>query len=457
VRSAAGVLLAAALGAGAGACKGTTLARPPPATHGVPAPEVEALAVPPPPDPAHETLDAVALVRLRGDARARGAAFGRAFRAEWREALDRLEDEAVRVVRKEVEILPRWLARVAVRGAVDLVGGSVAGAASGPDPLARLEPRDREYLIGIADGAGVTPGRLLRVVALVLLSDASCSGLVAFGPATEDGRLLQTRNLDWGSDELGAERGTVLLVHEPPGGQRWLSIGFVGLVGSVSGINESGISLTEIGASSRDRAWRGTPMPLLLERVLADARTLDEAVALLASVPTTGGYNFLVGSARERRGAVVERTARRAAVFEVLAAGPDPYAENPWFEALPGFDCRADTAADPAIRALQKCSRGEGGTPAGSGAYERRYRAQVEAFRDLGRPLDLEALEAINRAVAPRSNLHSVIYDFERHRVRLRIRATRADGRLPATEEESFALRAAAQSPLEIDLRRLFR
>jgi hypothetical protein len=264
------------------------------------------------------------------------------------------------------------------------------------------------------------------------------------------------RNLDWGDDDLPAERAAVLLVHEPPGGARWLSIGFVGLVGSVTGVNEHGISLSEIGAKSRDRSYAGTPMPLLLDRVLACSRTLDEAVAILRETPTTGGYNFLVGSARERRGAVIERTARRAAVFDVSADRPAAaYAGHPWFRGFAGFDCRADTAADPAIRALQRCSRGDDGTPAGTTAYERRYRAQLERFEASGSRLDLEEAFRLAEHVAPDDNLQSVVYDVERGRVHVRHRAWRRDG-ARAVGADRARLRAAAQPAAVVDLAAIF-
>jgi hypothetical protein len=285
-----------------------------------------------------------------------------------------------------------------------------------------------------------------------MLADASCSAFVAFGPATEDGRLLQLRNLDWGGDELPVAQGTVLLLHEPPEGQRWLSIGFVGLIGSISGINESGISISEIGAETRDKTQAGMPMPILLEDVLARARTLAEAVAILRQAPGTGGYNYMVGSARERRGVVVEKTARHTAVFEI---GPDNYADNPWFRGFVGFDCRADTAADPTVRGAQRCSGGPG-SPEGHGAYENRYKKQVELFEQWGRRLDVERAAALAREIAPRTNLHSILYDYERGRVYVRNKAWFADGRRNAPREDLLRLRAAAQPAAVIDLRRYF-
>ncbi len=405
---------------------------------------LERIPLPPPTDPELLNQPHLTLLRLPGGGYERGHLYGRAFPAEWKRATDLMEDHAIKYIREYVPV--KFLAGFAVRQYAAIVARNYSSRA------AFMPPEYRAYVQGIADGAGIDAARLQRNIALVMLSDASCSAFVGFGPATDDGRLLQMRNLDWGEVDLPAAQGTVLLLHEPPGRQRWLSIGFLGLVGTISGINESGLAISEIGSGTNDKTQDGQPMPILLERVLAEAHTLDEAVAILRRAPGTGGYNFMIGSARERRGVVVEKTAQHTAVFEI---GPGNYADNPYFESFAGFDCRADTSADPTVRSVQDCSGGPG-PPTGRSAYEKRYRKQIELFEGWGRKLDLARAEQLALAVAPRNNLHSILYDFERGRVYLRNQAWFRDGRA-ATREEQMRTRAAAQPPGVIDLTRYFR
>lgn len=408
---------------------------------------VEEIPLPPPEDPELTNQPHIKLLRLSGDGYERGYRFGRTFPAEWRRATDELEDHAVRLVRDYVKA--KFLAKFVVRQYAAIVANNFNASGS----TANMPAEYRAYVQGIADGAGFDAARLLRNIALVMLSDASCSAFVAYGPATDDGRLLQMRNLDWGKADLPAAQATVLLLHEPPGRQRWLSIGFVGLVGSISGINESGIAISEIGAGSNDKTQDGMPMPILLEDVLARAHTLDEAVAIIREAPGTGGYNYMLGSARERRGVAIEKTATHTAVFEI---GPDNYKDNPYFEGFAGFDCRADTAADPTVRRVQDCSGGPG-SPVGRNSYESRYRKQVELFKTWGGRLDIERATELARAVAPRNNLHSILYDYERGRVYLRNQAWFADLRKDVSREDQMRTQAAAQPPAIIDLRRYFR
>lgn len=395
-------------------------------------------------------LEVIPLLRLHGDGYDRGYQYGRTMAPSWHHVTRRMEEVAVGLVKNYVLIEP--LAKGLVRGATSHVIGRVTGGDE-CEARRRLPDEYRAYVRGIADGARIDVAAVERMIAFVMLSDASCSAFIACGPATRDGRLIQMRNLDWGEDVLRAQEHTVLLVHEPPGGIRYLSIGFVGLVGSISGINEAGISLSEIGAESSDRTQRGMPMPILLEEVLAKAHTLAEAVAILREAPGTGGYNYMVGSARERQGAVVEKTAHHTTVFEISQHN---YCDNPYFHGFAGFDCRADTAADPVIRRYQRCSRGRDGTPLGRSAYEKRYLRQVEVFESFGRVLDIDRAAHLAEEVAAPSNIHSILYDFERGRVFLRNRAWFADDRTPESREEKVRIRAAAQPPVVIDLDVIF-
>lgn len=424
-----------------------------------PEPTIESLKLPAPSDPELTNLPSVPLIHLQGSGYSRGFQYGRAFKDGWHKAVRKSEELAVR----ELESL-LWFDALCIwsfRAITNSVYNQVDDVSETLESERRMPPEYRAYIQGLADGAELDTAQLTRLIATVMMSDASCCGFIATGPATYDGRLLQLRNLDWGDEHMRPQELTVLAYHKPAKGYRYLSIGFVGLIGSVSGINEHGISLTEVGSETADKTRRGRPMPLMLEQVLAQARTLEEAIQIMKDCPGTGGYNFLVGSAKERAGAVIEKTAHHCAVFRLgtkKAAGF--YRNNPYFEDFCGFDCRADTAADPAVRRVQLCSGGDPEAaippaPTKSRAYRRRYQPQVALFKRFRRRLTRARAEQIAATTAPRDNLHSILYDFERGQVWLRNRAWFKDGREPS-KAEKMRLRAAVQGPLMVDLRRLF-
>jgi hypothetical protein len=78
-------------------------------------------------------------------------------------------------------------------------------------------------------------------------------------------------------------------------------------------------------------------------------------------------------------------------------------------------------------------------------------------FESWGGQLDVDRAAELAAAVAPRTNLHSILYDFERGRVYVRNQAWFRDARPEATDDDRLRLRAAAQPAAVIDLTRLFR
>ena len=232
-------------------------------------------------NPKIEHLDKIPLIHLKGNEYQRGFQYGKLYPYKWHQAVQKLEKAAIREI--DDYLFFYGLSQMTYRRYTDYVYAQAENY---------IPEKYKAYIQGISDGSGLEVYQVARLIATVMVSDASCSGFIALGSATEDGRLIQTRNLDWGDEIMRAQESTVLLAHEPKDGYRYLSIGFIGLVGSVSGINEHGISLTEIGANSIDKTRAGTPMPLILEEVLAKAKNLDEAFRIIADTPGTGGYNF---------------------------------------------------------------------------------------------------------------------------------------------------------------------
>jgi hypothetical protein len=85
----------------------------------------------------------------------------------------------------------------------------------------------------------------------LLESDAEpngCSSLLAWGEATKNnelnGKSIITRNLDW-SISTKLIQNNIILIHIPAeeDEQPWLSIGYVGHIGALSGTNKSGLSV----------------------------------------------------------------------------------------------------------------------------------------------------------------------------------------------------------------------
>ncbi|MBI3333790.1 MAG: hypothetical protein HYZ93_06855 [Candidatus Omnitrophica bacterium] len=272
--------------------------------------------------------------------------------------------------------------------------------------------RIQEEMEGLADGAMVPLATLQRIHALPELMATSCASFAAFGRATKEGRLIQIRNLDW-AIQSDVQRYAAIFVHHPAGKRSFVSMGWLGFVGVVSGINDQGISIGEIGAKTVDGGLDGIPMPFLLRRVLEEAQDLKQAVSIVEEGPRTGGYNYLFADAIRKEAVALETTHRHCVVFRAdQEGGRNPFAVN-----VPDAIFRSDWVLDPAVRDLQLASNGDPKRPGleppfGSSAYEIRYRGQGLLLDKFRGAVDAEVAMAIARAIAPSSNIQSVVYAY---------------------------------------------
>ena len=153
------------------------------------------------------------------------------------------------------------------------------------DAMLRRYPQYADLLI-----AGNTAFDIKKMVA--------CSSLIVEPTRSKNGRLLFGRNLDFpGLDFL--HEYTLVTVYRPQGKRAFVSVGFPGMVGVLSGMNEAGLSLAiSESFGSRDKApafdRKGVPYALIFRRILEECGTLDEAEALLRSLPRTTHNNLTI-------------------------------------------------------------------------------------------------------------------------------------------------------------------
>lgn len=175
------------------------------------------------------------------------------------------------------------------------------------------DDRVEQEILGVAQGAGLPVRLLQHAHCLPLLMPYSCSSIAAWGSATSDGHLYQTRNLDW-SLEAGAHEFPVLLVRLPVEGRAHVTPTFAGVVGAHCGMNAAGIVLSEMGDASRKEAPYDVHAPHFtawFRTLLYDAGSLSEAMTLFGRQAQTKRYHFVFGDGRTEKRAVKIRTDAR--------------------------------------------------------------------------------------------------------------------------------------------------
>ena len=132
-----------------------------------------------------------------------------------------------------------------------------------------------------------------------------CTTITFGGDELEGGGGILARAFDFEVDEVFDRHKAVFFVSED-GTIPFASVAWPGLVGVVSGMNESGLALVVHGARGGSPQAEGEPVVHALRRVLQSARSTDEALHALAEQPAMVSHIVIVND-ENGRAAVVER------------------------------------------------------------------------------------------------------------------------------------------------------
>jgi isopenicillin-N N-acyltransferase-like protein len=145
---------------------------------------------------------------------------------------------------------------------------------------------------------------------------AGCSSLIVGKERSATGGPLFGRNLDYPT--MGyLEQYSLVVVCRPKGKHAFAAVGFPGLLGVLSGMNDAGLALavhevhkTKDGSSSFDP--KGVPYGMAFRRVLEECTTVAEAEKLLRGLKRTTMLNLAVCD--KDGGAIFEITTKNIVV-----------------------------------------------------------------------------------------------------------------------------------------------
>ena len=177
-----------------------------------------------------------------------------------------------------------------------------------------MDPRYLREMDALADAIG-RPREEVRL-ANYFPELFHCSGFALLGPATADGHIYHGRVLDY-LKGVGLEQNSVVTIVRPDIGNAWVNVGYCGFIGSVTAMNEKGISIGEMGGRGEGH-WDGKPMAQLLREIMEKADSLDDAIAILRRGPRTCEYYYVITDAKAKRAVGVKATPE---VLEIVEAG----------------------------------------------------------------------------------------------------------------------------------------
>ena len=182
----------------------------------------------------------------------------------------------------------------------------------------------KEEMQGRADALNLTFEEVAVIETLnqflFAFNKKACCGLVAWGPATADGKLYHVRSHDCtlktpfdpltGIPDCENEH---LIIRKPDNGYASISPTTILDVGCEGGFNEKGISIGYKASLSDDNSMYGAPSTIRQLMVLDHASTLDEAVEIINSNATIG-LNFIISDGKTNQAVVVEQSANHSYV-----------------------------------------------------------------------------------------------------------------------------------------------
>jgi hypothetical protein len=156
----------------------------------------------------------------------------------------------------------------------------------------------------------------LVVNAMVELRRFACSAFLVEPARSASGEMLFGRNLDFPSYGV-VHRYSLVTICRPKGFHAFAAVGFPGLIGVTSGMNDAGLALACLDsgpAKDGSPAFlpQGEPLTLTFRRILEECATVTEAQQLLQSGKHNTWMNLAVCD--RRRAVVFEISTRQVAV-----------------------------------------------------------------------------------------------------------------------------------------------
>jgi isopenicillin-N N-acyltransferase-like protein len=240
------------------------------------------------------------VTHLYGSAYDMGFAQGQLYTPQVRDMANRTWGYMVEQVAENLPSLPQWLR--------DLIGD--LGLELALDALIDLtRPSTGAYfyeeLAGMGAGAGVDAKLLERIHLIGELTQGDCSMIGAWGAATEGGKTLQLRALDWDTEGPFRDYPAVTVYHpSTPGAHPFANVGLLAFIGAFTGQSAAQMGVSEIGVSYPDstyfgsESFAGVPFVYLLRDVLEFDNSVFEAVERMQGANRTCDLILGVGDGK---------------------------------------------------------------------------------------------------------------------------------------------------------------
>jgi len=244
---------------------------------------------------------AVNVVHIYGSPYEMGFAHGALLKDEFKEFFPILWQYLEKQVTQVLKDLPEWLANLIANAGLDV-------ALDFTYELTKHSTGTYFYeeMQGLADGSEHDYKMIRRIHMIGELTKGACSMFGVWGESIpKDGSILQLRAFDWDVDGPYKDVPAIVIYHPSNNGHTFMNIGFIGWIGSFSGMSATQLGISEIGVSFPDDSFGtesrvGIPFTFVLRDILQFDNTLDDSINRLANAKRTCNLILGVGDGKMR-------------------------------------------------------------------------------------------------------------------------------------------------------------
>ncbi len=146
------------------------------------------------------------------------------------------------------------------------------------------------------------------------LAKVGCTSFSCNHTKSADGHLIIGRNFDFYVGDKFAE-DKIVTFYNPDKGHKFVEITWGGFIGTVSGMNDQGITVTLNAAKSEIPFSSADPISLIAREILQYAGNINEAFEIAKKRKSFVSEAVMIGSAKDDATAIIEKTPKDCALF----------------------------------------------------------------------------------------------------------------------------------------------